>query len=79
MTYNDALELKSKLETKFENLYITPKAENDFENYMNDFHSYKFNDDSAIKYSKNSNFNVTSIKVVREYDYIIKNRSEKDI
>ena len=79
MTYNDALELKSKLETKFESLFITPKAENDFKNYMGDFHKYKFNDDSAKKYSKDSNFNVTSIKVVRGYDYIIKNRSKNDI
>jgi hypothetical protein len=79
MTFEQAIELKEKLNSKYENLFITPKENNDFASYMTEFQFIQITDESAKLFSKSKTYNVTKIEIKMGNNYIIKNLSHLDL
>ncbi|QBN18971.1 hypothetical protein [Flavobacterium nackdongense] len=67
MTFEEASYLKNEIgetktiEDKTYKVFIVPSNEKDFTNYLVDFRTTKFNDNSSKLYSKNSEFKVYAI------------------
>ena len=68
MKFEEALEIKSKYDVTFQiterfsgKVIVVPLNESDLNNYLTDFRVSRFNDNSAKKYSTNSEFQVCSV------------------
>ena len=68
MKFEEALEIKSKYDLTFQiterfsgKVIVVPLNESDLNNYLTDFRVSRFDDNSAKKYSTNSEFQVCSV------------------
>ena len=77
MNFEQAKELKEKLKSDFNNLYITPKNNLDFKNYMEEFKFRNITDEESKVFSSNKLFRVTSIDKKDISSFIIKHHNHQ--
>jgi hypothetical protein len=68
MTFEEAMEFRKKFGKQFPvsentigNVFIVPLKDSDLVNYLTDYRGYSFDDDTAKKYSSNTEFQVCSL------------------